>query len=117
MGRSTFATTCAPRNVREVVREFDGFAGSAKQKTVLDTCGYFRTDLSSLVNCDGIQPEAVQRLLAAMQTHSKTVKPKRLGLIGRDHIEQRFTGTGCDMKTFNYKKVLGEADNGLPYVI
>ena len=41
------------RLVRQLVREFRGLTGTAKQKAVLDATGLARTNLSELANGDG----------------------------------------------------------------
>jgi hypothetical protein len=46
--------------------------------------------------------------LAAMKANSKEVKPSALGVIGKDHLHQRFVESGCDENTFHYNStVLG----------
>lgn len=42
------------RYVRDVVKEFRGLAGSAKQKVVLESAGMARMNLSGLANGDGM---------------------------------------------------------------
>jgi len=104
------------RLVRDLVREFRGLSGSTKQKAVLGATGLARTGLSSLVNCNGLKHDVVDKLLAAMKNESKPVKPVALGVIGRDHIAKRFSDIGAEMETFEYRKVATEID-GLPVVV
>ena len=104
------------RLVRDLIREFRGLSGSAKQKAVLDATGLARTSLSSLVNCDGLRHDVVDKLLVAMKNASKPVKPVALGVIGKNHIETRFSDIGAEMETFEYRKVAAEID-GLPVVV
>jgi len=104
------------RFVRDVVKEFRGLAGSAKQKVVLESAGMARTNLSDLVNGDGMDHAAAAKLLTAMKANSKEVKPSALGVIGNDHLRQRFIEAGCDEKTFHYKKMT-DVDEGVPVVI
>ena len=47
----------ADRSVRELVKEFRGLTGTAKQKAVLEDTGLTRTNLSALANGDGLQHE------------------------------------------------------------
>ena len=54
--------------------------------------------------------------LAASDAGSLPVKPKRLGLIGKDHLFARFKEIGVEAETFRYQRALGEAD-GLPWVV
>ncbi len=104
------------RTVREMISEFRGFSGSAKQKKVLDATGLHRAALSRLVNGNGIDNELVSGLLAAMRAHSKPVKPPMLGVIGKDHFKTRFGAVGCEMETFDYRKVIDTTD-GVPWVV
>jgi DNA topoisomerase VI subunit B len=104
------------RTVREFVAEFRGFSGSAKQKAVLEATGLSRAPLSRLMNGNGIDRGAVERLLAAMRTHSKPVKPEMLGLIRREHFRTRFEALGCEMESFDYRRV-AEIEGGVPYVL
>lgn len=104
------------RYVRDVVKEIRGLSGSAKQKAVLDACGMSRTRLSALCNGDGMDHKAVVALLKVMKANSAEVKPSALGVIGKDHLRQRFAEHGCDEKTFHYKK-LSDIDDGVPIII
>jgi len=105
------------RSVRELVKEFRGLTGTAKQKAVLEATGLARTNLSDLTNGEGLRHDVVARLLTAMQKQSKPVKPAALGVIGKDHIARRFQDLGCEMDSFEYGKVLEVDDEGLPTVI
>lgn len=105
------------RTVRELVTEFRGLTGSAKQKRVLEQTGLTRTHLSSLANCQGIRTDLARGLLSAMKEHTKPVKPVALGIIGRDHFRQRFEAVGCHMDSFQYAKFTGFTDDDLPWVI
>ena len=55
------------------------------------------------------------RLLAAMKTHSKQIKPAALGLIGKDHLAARFESIGGQMDTFQYRKPSDVLDD-VPWV-
>ena len=105
------------RSVRELVKEFRGLSGSAKQKKVLEATGLARTNLSALANGDGLQHDLTAKLLAAMVEHSKPIKPAQLGVIGKDHIAKRFADMGVEMESFQYKKVAEVDDDGLPMVL
>ncbi len=104
------------RTVRELVAEFRGLSGSAKQKKVLDDTGLHRTPLSGLVTETGIDTAVVIALLTAMKTHSKPVKPPALGIIGKDHLRRCFGLAGCEMESFDYRKVTDTTD-GVPWVV
>jgi DNA topoisomerase VI subunit B len=103
------------RTVRAFLAEFGGLTGSANQKKVLDATGLARVNLSALRDGDDLNRKLTARLLGAMKAQTKPVKPDRLGVIGQQHLATRFKALGCEMKTFNCKKVLGETD-GLPWV-
>ncbi len=105
------------RTVRELVAEFRGLTGSAKQKRVLEVTGLTRTNLSSLANCNGLRTDLVCRLLSAMKEQTKPVKPPALGIIGQDHFRQRFEVVGCERDSFQYSKSQGFTDDGLPWLI
>jgi DNA topoisomerase VI subunit B len=105
------------QTVREFVSQFQGLKSTAKQRLVLDETGLSRLNLSSLVNSKGLKKAKVSALLKAMQKHSKPVKPEKLGIIGRSHIMYRFAKLGCEMDTFNYRKIADYSNAGLPYVL
>ena len=102
--------------MRELVTEFRGLSGTAKQKAVLNETGLARAPLSQLVNGNGLDRNAVDRLLAAMKAKSGPVKPARLGAIGRAHFETRFAAAGCQMESFDYKRIMGTTD-GVPWIV
>src|SRR5262249_46133339 len=75
------------RMVREFIAELRGFTGSAKQRVVLEETGTARMALSALFGSDGqIDHEKTHRLLQALRRHSRPVKPRDLGIIGREHL-------------------------------
>ena len=93
------------RTVREFVSEFRGLSGSAKGKAVLAAAGLSREPLSRLVVDGRIDPVLSGKLLEAMQENSKPVPPAALGSIGREHFEARFAAAGCEMESFDYRKI------------
>lgn len=99
-----------------MISEFRGLTGSAKQKAVLKATGLARTNLSALANSDGLRANILNRLLTIMKEHTKPIKPAALGVIGKDHLRQRFEAAGCEMQSFQYRKVLGETD-AVPWVM
>ena len=105
------------RTVREFVWEFRGLSGSAKGKAVLGAAGLSREPLSRLVVDGRIDPIISGKLLEAMQENSKPVKPALLGTIGREHFEARFAAAGCEMESFDYRKIADYDDDGIPFVI
>ncbi len=104
------------RTVAAFVAEFDGLTGSLKRKKVLADCGLARAPLTELTDDTGFRAELVDKLLAAMQAHTIPVKAPRLGIIGKDHFERRFTELGCDPFQFQYRKKVG-LDGRLPYIV
>lgn len=104
------------RTVREFIAEFRGLSGSQKQKLVLEATGLARTSISALCNGDGIDGIAIERLLDAMRSHTKPVKTAALGIIGKDHLRQRFESVGCEMESFQYQKVTDTTD-GVPWIV
>jgi DNA topoisomerase VI subunit B len=104
------------RTVRGFIAEFAGLTATAKQKAVLDTVGLPRTKLSTLYDGAKLDNGAIHRLLDAMKAHTKVLKPQALGIIGKDHLASRFEAAGCEMKSYQYKRVLDIAD-GLPCVV
>jgi len=104
------------RTVREFISEFRGLSRSGKQKLVLDETGAARQALTEFVG-DGQDTQAAAQLLAALKKHTRPVKPKDLGIIGREHLLARCLLAGVNEKTFRYKSVVGETAEGLPVVI
>jgi hypothetical protein len=105
-----------PRTVREFISEFRGLSGSAKQKLVLDEVAAARLSLPEFFGGDEANTDAIAKLLAAMQKQSRSVKPKDLGIIGKDHFAARLKAVAADLRTLRYKHSFGEAD-GIPDVI
>jgi hypothetical protein len=104
------------RTVREFVAEFRGLSGTAKQKKVLEETGLARASLSALRDGDGLDQAAVINLLDAMRAQSRPVKPAQLGVIGETHLRRRFEAAGCEMESFDYKRVTGCTES-IPWVI
>jgi hypothetical protein len=58
------------------------------------------------MNGDGLlDQDRTFHLLMEMQGHSEEVKVKTQGVIGREHLFDCFSQLGCNMGTFQYKKV------------
>ena len=106
------------RLVREFITEFRGLSGTQKQKLVLDDLDAARVSLAEFAsNGSDLDHAAMDRLLAALQRHTRPPKPKDLGVIGREHLLARFLAYGAHADTFKYKAVIGDTENGLPVVI
>ena len=104
------------RAVRELVAEFRGLHGTAKQKAILGATGLARAPLTALANGHDLDRAAIAGLLEAMKAGSKPVKPRLLGSIGRDHFAARFAAAGCEMESFDYRRVMDTTD-GVPWVV
>ena len=104
------------RTVRKLVAEFRGLSGTAKQKLVLDATDLARAPLSALTKGNGFARPQIAKLLAAMQANSAPVKPDLLGSIGREHFRQRLAAAGCEMESFEYRRVM-EVEDGIPWII
>lgn len=105
------------RTVREFIAEFRGLSATAKQKKVLEATGMSRMNLSALVDGRDIDHGRIESLLSAMRQNTKPVKPTDLGVIGKDHLAAKFASIGCEMKSFDYRKVAKENEDGLPFVL
>jgi hypothetical protein len=103
------------RLVSEFVSEFDGLSGSQKRSKVLSESELRRVQLSELVNGDRLDSQRIEKLLDAMRTHTRPVKPRRLGIIGEDHFRQRLLAMGVQPESFRYKRKLSK--DGLPWVL
>jgi DNA topoisomerase VI subunit B len=104
------------RTVRELVSEFRGLTGTAKQKKVLDATGLHRAPLAALVSAGRVDVDLATDLLAAMKAESRPVKPAALGIIGKEHFKKRFEAAGCEMASFDYRKVTDTTDD-VPWVL
>jgi hypothetical protein len=106
------------RTVREFIAEFRGLSGSLKQKMVLAEISAARASLAEFAsNESDLDRQAAARLLAAMQAHTRKPKAQDLGVIGREHLLARFVANGVHPKTFKYKSVIGDTENGMPVII
>jgi hypothetical protein len=105
------------RTVREFASEFRGLSGSAKQQIVGSESRLARAALTDLIVGNRVDAKKCAVLLRAMQKHSKPVKPAMLGIIGREHFAARFNAAGCEMASFEYRKVQDHDDEGIPFLI
>jgi DNA topoisomerase VI subunit B len=105
------------RTVREFIAEFRGLSGTAVRRRVLDETGCSHQSLAEFFGVEKVNRDGIAKLLAAMRRYSKPVKPKYLGIIGADHLKQRFLAAGGNAETFKYQRRQGTTDDGIPYVI
>jgi hypothetical protein len=110
-------TPSLPRKtLRDFVAEFDGLSRPQYRQRVLQQAGLAGKYVSDLkADVDG-EMEHVGRLLAAMRSVSKRVKPQRLGVIGRDHMQAALAAYGAN-SGIEYSRQAGFGDDGLPYVV
>src|SRR5262249_16776726 len=105
------------RTVREFVSEFRGLSRSPVQRKVLAEVGCSHQSLAQFFGVDRVNRAGIAKLRAAMCKYSKPVKPKHLGVIGAEHLKQRFLGTGGNAETFKYQQRKGITDEGIPYIV
>jgi DNA topoisomerase VI subunit B len=100
------------RPVRDFIADFRGLSATAKTKAICDSLSLSRRSLADVA----VDPPLVARLLHSMKEGSRAPKPKDLGMIGRDHLLQRFIAAGAQEDSFDYQMSAFE-DDGLPYVV
>jgi DNA topoisomerase VI subunit B len=105
------------RTVREFIAEFRGLSGTATQRKILQEVGCSHQSLAEFFGIERVNRNGIARLLAAMQRYSKPVKPKHLGVIGAEHLKQRFLEAGGNADTFKYQQRKGLTKEGIPYLI
>jgi DNA topoisomerase VI subunit B len=105
------------RTVREFIGEFRGLSGTAVQRKILEELGCSHQSLAQFFGIDQLNREGIAKLLATMQKHSKPVAPKHLGVIGRDHLKQRFLCAGGNAETFKYQLRKGTTSENIPYIV
>jgi DNA topoisomerase VI subunit B len=108
-------TEAGARLISDVLREFDGFSGSAAQGDVLRPLGLRRATLEALVDKGAIDPFLADELLTAMQERARPVVPKRLGVLGGAYLSEALTTLyAVDPETLVYRAATGTT-HGLPY--
>ena len=105
------------RTVREFIAEFRGLSGTAVQCKVLDEVGCSHQSLAEFYGVEKVNRAGIAKLLASMRRHSRPVAPKHLGVIGADHLKQRFLAAGGNIETFKYELEKGFTKDGIPFVI
>jgi hypothetical protein len=105
------------RTVREFVSEFRGLSGTAVQRKILAEIGCSHQSLAQFFGVDQVNRRGIAKLLAAMRKHSKLVTPTHLGIIGREHLKQRFLTAGGNAETFKYELDKSFTEDGIPFVI
>src|SRR5262249_15216048 len=97
--------------------EFRGLSGSAVQRKILEEVGCSHQSLAQFFGVDQVNRTGIAKLLAAMRKYSKPVPAKRLGVIGTEHLKQRFLAAGGNTDTFKHECRQGMSSDGIPYVI
>ena len=105
------------RTVREFIAEFRGLSGTAVQRKILTEVGCSHQSLARFFGVDQVNRSGIAKLLASMRKYSKPVAPKHLGVIGVEHLKQRFLTAGGNVDTFRYQCRKGMASDGIPYIV
>jgi DNA topoisomerase VI subunit B len=105
------------RTVREFIAEFRGLSGTTVQRRILAEVGCSHQSLAQFFGIDQVNRVGIAKLLAAMRKYSKPVGPKHLGVIGSEHLKQRFLAEGGNIDTFKYQCRKGMTDDGIPYIV
>ena len=105
------------RTVREFTSEFRGLSGTAVQRKILAEVGCSYQSLTQFFGSNQVNRAGIAKLLTAMCKHSKPVAPKHLGVIGADHLKQRFLAAGGNADTFKYQQRKGMNSDGIPYIV
>jgi DNA topoisomerase VI subunit B len=105
------------RTVREFIAEFRGLSGTALQRKVLAEVGCSHQSLAQFFGVEEVNRKGIAKLLASMRKHTKPVAPKHLGIIGADHLKQRFLAAGGNADTFKYEQRKGATSEGIPYIV
>jgi hypothetical protein len=100
--------------VREFVAEFRGLSSTAKGKAICEAVEASGRTLAEFYG-ERREPERVAALLKAMQALSRPVKPRDLGVIGRDHLARFVATAGGDPDSFAYH-LEEQTVGGVPYL-
>jgi DNA topoisomerase VI subunit B len=103
--------------VREFIAEFRGLSGTVVQHKVLEEVGCSHQSLAQFFGIEQVNRNGIAKLLTSMRKHSKPVAPKHLGVIGAEHLKQRFLAAGGNADTFKYQQRKGTTSEGIPYII
>jgi hypothetical protein len=104
------------RTVREFIAEFRGLSGTALQRKILTDVGCSHQSLASFFGVERVNSADVAKLSATMKRYSRPVAPKLLGVIGAEHLKQRFLAAGGAVDTFKYQCRKG-MNSDIPYVV
>jgi DNA topoisomerase VI subunit B len=105
------------RTVREFIAEFRGLSGTAVQRKVLADVGCSHQSLAQFFGVEEVNRNGIAKLLGAMKRHTKPVAPKYLGIVGAEHLRQRFLAAGGNIDTFKYECRKGMTSESIPYIV
>jgi hypothetical protein len=105
------------RTVREFIAEFRGLSGTAVQRKVLEEVGCSHMSLAQFFGVKQVNRAGIAKLLASMRKHTRPVAAKHLGVIGEEHLKQRFMAAGGNADTFKYQQRRGMTGEGIPYIV
>jgi hypothetical protein len=105
------------RTVREFIAEFRGLSGSAVQRKVLEEVGCSHKSLAQFFGKEQVNHAGIAKLLASMRKHTRPVAAKYLGVIGEDHLKQRFLAAGGNAETFKYRQRKAATSEDIPYIV
>lgn len=98
----------AERLASDFIAGFDGLTGSQKRAAVLEETGLKRVKLSEFVVNGRLDSKRIGKLLRSMQIHTRPVTPRRLGILGEEHLKTRLLAMGAQPESFRYSKKLSE---------
>jgi hypothetical protein len=101
-------------SVRDFIRQFRSLTGTTKAGAICKEIGV--PERASLKDFHAQGTSVIAWLLSATRELSQPVKPRDLGVVGRDHLLARFTESGADSETFVYRCAALEQD-GPPFFI
>jgi DNA topoisomerase VI subunit B len=105
------------RTVRAFLSEFRGLSGTAVQHKILQEVGCSHQSLAQFFGIERVNRAGITKLLAAMRKYSKPVAPNHLGIIGVEHLRERFLASGGHSETFKYQCRKGTNSDGIPYIV
>jgi DNA topoisomerase VI subunit B len=103
--------------VRAFIAEFRGLSGTAVQRKILAEVGCSHQSLAQFFGVEHVNRKGIAKLLAAMRRYSKPVAPKHLGVIGEEHLKQRFLAAGGNIDTFKYQCRKSMTGDCIPYIV
>jgi hypothetical protein len=87
--------------VREFTCEFRGLSATGKASGICAKVGGGRTSLAEFYD-DGANAR-IGELLSLMKEGSQAIKPRDLGVIGKDHLAANFASVGAAPESFDYR--------------